>query len=98
MKLDLKKTPEVRDVFDSARGTLLAASNSDRVEIVYYTNLKVSIKELTRIGRAKEEPIKIINLNLDSPVSPEIQNFGHSPSVKKLLPYRREEERKEYHT
>ena len=51
------------------------ASNSDRIEIVYYTYLKVSIKELTRIGRAKKEPIEIINLNLDSGVSPEITNF-----------------------
>ena len=45
------------------------------IEIVYYTYLKVLIKKLTRIGRAKEEPIEIINLNLDSPVSPEITKF-----------------------
>ena len=45
------------------------------IEIVYYTHLKVLIKKLTRIGRAKEEPIEIINLNLDSPVSPEITKF-----------------------
>ena len=61
--------------FDSSWGTILVASNSDRIEIVYYTYLKVSIKELTRIGRAKKEPIEIINLNLDSGVSPEITNF-----------------------
>ena len=63
------------DVFDSAWGTILAASNSDRIEIVYYTYLKVSIKELTRIGRTKKEPIEVISLNLDSPVSPEITKF-----------------------
>ena len=85
VKLDLKKTPEVRDVFDSAWGTLLAASNSDRVEIVYYTNLEVSIKELTRIGRAKEEPIKIINLNLDSPVPPEIKKYWALSVIKERL-------------
>ena len=36
---------------------------------------KFQIKELTRIGRAKEEPIDIINLNLDSPFPPEIEKF-----------------------
>ena len=70
-----EKNPKVRDVFDSAWETILAASNSDRIEIVYYTYIEVSIKELTRIGRAKEEPIEIINLNLDSPVSTEITKF-----------------------
>ena len=39
------------------------------------TYLEVSFKESTRIGRAKEEPTGIINLNLDSPVPPEIKNF-----------------------
>ena len=33
------------------------------------------MKELTTIGRAKKEPIEIINLNLDSPVSTEIAKF-----------------------
>ena len=70
-----EKNPKVRDVFDSAWETILAASNSDRIEIVYYTYIEVSIKELTRIGRAKEEPIETINLNLDSPVSTEITKF-----------------------
>ena len=50
-------------------------SNSDKIEIVYYTYLEVSIKELTTIGRAKKKPIEIINLNLDSPVSTEITKF-----------------------
>ena len=44
-----EKNPKVRDVFDSAWETILAASNSDRIEIVFYTHLEVSIKELTRI-------------------------------------------------
>ena len=70
-----EKNPKVWYVFDSSWGAILVASNSDRIEIVYYTYLKVSIKELTRIGRAKKEPIEIINLNLDSGVSPEITNF-----------------------
>ena len=60
------------DIFDCAWGAILAASNPNRIEIVYYTYLEVLIKELTRIGRAKEEPIEIINLNLDSPISPDI--------------------------
>ena len=68
-----KKTEEVRDAFDGAWGTILAASNFDRIEIVYDTYLEVSTKELTRIGRAKEEPTETINLNLDSPVVPEIK-------------------------
>ena len=67
-----EKNPKVRDVFDSAWGTILAASNSDRIKIVYYTYLEASIK---KIVVAKEEPIEIINLNLDSPVSPEITKF-----------------------
>ena len=39
------------------------------------TYLEVSFKESTRIGRAKEEPTRIINLNFDSPVPPEIKKF-----------------------
>ena len=70
-----EKNPKVRDVFDSAWEIILAASNSDRIKIVYNTYLEVSIKELTRIGRAKEKSIEIINLNLDSPVSIEITKF-----------------------
>ena len=82
------------------------ASNSDRIEIVYYTYLKVSIKELTRIGRAKKEPIEIINLNLDSGVSPEITNFlGFSVRKERLQILSRnyflvkgKEKKKEYDT
>ena len=48
-KTGFEKNPKVWDVFDSAWGTILAASNSDRIEIVFYTHLEVSIKELTRI-------------------------------------------------
>ena len=70
-----EKNLKVKNVFDSAWETILAASNPDRIEIVYDTYLEVSIKELTRIGRAKEEPIEIINLNLDSAVSPDITKF-----------------------
>ena len=74
-KTGSEKYREVCDVFDSASGTILAASNSDRIEFVYYTYLEVSVKELTTNGRAKKEPIEIINLNLDSPVLPEITIF-----------------------
>ena len=69
------KKSKVRDVFDSAWETILAASNPDRIVIACYTYPEVSIKELTRTGRAKEEPIEIINLNLDSPVSTEVRKF-----------------------
>ena len=69
------KKSKVRDVFDSAWETILAASNPDRIVIACYTYPEISIKELTRIGRAKEEPIEIINLNLDSPVSTEVRKF-----------------------
>ena len=55
-KIVLERYPKVRDDFDSK-------SNLDRIEIVYDTYLEVSIKELTRIGRAKVEPTEIINLN-----------------------------------
>ena len=72
-KIGFEKYPKVRDAFDGTWGIILAASNADRIEIVYDSYLEGSIKESTRIGRAKEEAIEIINLNLDSPVSPEIR-------------------------
>ena len=71
-KIGFEKYPKVRDAFDGAWEIILAASNADRIKIVYDSYLYVSIKESTRIGRAKAEHIEIINLNLDSPVSPEI--------------------------
>ena len=70
-KTGFEKNPNAWDVFDNTGGTILA-SNSDRIEIVFYTYLEVSIKELTKIGRAKKEPV---DLNLDSPVSLEITKF-----------------------
>ena len=75
-KIGLEKYSKVMDTFDSALGTILAVSNLDRIEIVYGTYLEVLIKESTKIGTAKEEPTEIINLNLDSPVPPEIKKFG----------------------
>ena len=74
-KTGFEKNAKVRDVFDSAWGTVLAAINSDSIEIVYYTYFEVSIKKLTRTGRAKKEPIENINLNLDLLVSLEITQF-----------------------
>ena len=38
------KIEEVRDAFDGTWGTILAASNFDRIEIVYDTYLEISIK------------------------------------------------------
>ena len=72
-KIVFEKYPKVRDAFDGVWrmmaygvwGTVLAVSNVDRIEIVYDSYLEFSIKELTKIGRAKEEPIEIINLILD---------------------------------
>ena len=72
-KIGFGKNPKIRDAFDGTCGIILAASNADRIEIVYDSYLEGSIKESTRIGRAKEESIEIINLNLDPPVSPEIR-------------------------
>ena len=69
---------------------ILAASNADRIEIVYGSCLQGSTKESTRIGQAKEEPIEIINLNLDSPVSPEIRKFWESSINKERLKYYQE--------
>ena len=71
-KIGFEKYPKVRDAFDGAWGIILAASNADRIKIVYDSYLEGSIKESTRTGRAEAESIEIINLNLDSPVSPEI--------------------------
>ena len=84
-KIGFEKYLKVRDAFDGAWGIILAASNADRIEIVYDSYLEGSIKESTRIGRAKEEPIEIINLNLDSPVSPEIRKFWASSINKECL-------------
>ena len=84
-KVEFEKYSKVRDAFDGAWGIILAASNADRIEIVYGINLEGSIKEPTRIGRAKEEPIEIINLNLDSPVPPEIRKFWASSINKERL-------------
>ena len=53
-EIGIEKNPKVSDVFDSAWGTILAASNSDRIKIACYTCLKASIKKLTRIGRANK--------------------------------------------
>ena len=55
-KIGLERYPKVRDDFDGA-------CNLDRIETVYDTYLEVSIKESTRIGRAKVEPTESINLN-----------------------------------
>ena len=65
-KIGFEKYLQVRDAFDGAWGIILAASNADRIEIVCDSYVEGSIKESTRIGRAKEKPIEIINLNLDS--------------------------------
>ena len=65
-KIGFEKYLKVRDAFDGAWGIILAASNADRIEIVYDSYVEGSIKESTRTGRAKEESIEIINLNLDS--------------------------------
>ena len=72
-KIGFEKYPKVRDAFDGAWGITLATSNADRIEIVYDSYLKGSIKESTKIVRAKEEHVEIVNLNLDSPVPPEIR-------------------------
>ena len=99
-KTGFEKNPNVWDVSDNTGGTILA-SNSDRIDIVFYTYLEVSIKESTKIGRAKKEPI---DLNLDSPVSLEITKFWYSPSVKSVfkfsqeITYKRKGWRKEYDT
>ena len=73
LKIGFEKYPEV--AFDNTWGTILAVSNFHRIEIFYDTYLEVSIKESTRTGGAKEEPIERINLNSDSPFPAEIKNF-----------------------
>ena len=72
-KIGFEKYPKI--TFDGAWGTILAVSNFHRIEIFYDTYFEVSIKESTRIGRAKKEPIEIVNLNLDSPFPAEIKKF-----------------------
>ena len=84
-KIEFEKYPKVRDAFDGAWGVILATSNADRIEIVYDSYLEVSIIESTRIRRKKEEPIEIINLNLNSPVPPEIKKFWASSINKERL-------------
>ena len=84
-KIGFEKYPKVRDAFDGAWGVILATSNADRIEIVYDSYLEVSIIESTRIRRKKEEPIEIINLNLNSPVPPGIKKFWASSINKERL-------------
>ena len=84
-KIGLEKYLKVRDAFDGAWRIILASSNADRIEIVHDSYLESSIKESTRIGTAKEEPIQIFNLNLDSPFSPEISKFWASSIIKERL-------------
>ena len=84
-KIRFEKYPNVRDAFDGAWEIILAASNADRIEIIYESYLEGSIKESTRIGTAKEEPIEIINLNLNSPVPPKIGKFWASSINKERL-------------
>ena len=79
-KIGFEKYPEVRDAFGSAWGTILVASSFHRIEIVYDTYLEVSIKDSTRIARAKEEPIEIITF-------PPVIKIGHYPSVKSIFKY-----------
>ena len=74
-KIVFEKYAKVREAFDGVWGTVLAVSNVDRIEIVYDSYLEFSIKELTKIGRAKEEPIEIINLILDWPFPPETKKL-----------------------
>ena len=84
-KIGFEKYLKVRDAFDVAWGIILAASNADRIEIVYDSYLEGSVKESTRTGRAKEKPIEIINLNLDSPIPPKIRKFWTSSINKERL-------------
>ena len=84
-KIGFEKYLKVRDAFDVAWGIILAASNADRIEIVYGSYLEGSVKESTRTGRAKEKPIEIINLNLDSPIPPKIRKFWTSSINKERL-------------
>ena len=78
---------KVRDTIDDACWTILAAINADRIDSIYDSYIKISIKESTGIARAKEKPIEIINLILDSPLPPEIKKFGHRPSIKSFFKY-----------
>ena len=60
-------------------------SSAKIIKIVYDSYLESSSKESQRMQRAIEEPIEIMNLNLDSPVSSEIKKFWVS-SVNKETP------------
>ena len=57
-----KKLGEIIKLFNMPPFIPKKSENNDtsRIEIVYDTYLEVSIKDSTRIARAKEEPIEII--------------------------------------
>ena len=84
-KLDLKNIQKLGMLLMVHRGIVIAASNADWIEIAFDSYLEVSIRESTTVGRSKQETIEIINVNLDSPVPPEIKKFGASSINKEHL-------------
>ena len=84
-KTVFEKHQKIKDDFKRVWNSIIVQSNATRIEIVYNSYLKNSIKESLRMQRAIEEPIEIMNLNLDSPVPSEIKKFW-APSVNKETP------------
>ena len=66
---------KIKDGLKRVWNSILAESNTKKIEIVYDSHLENSIKESLRMQRAIEELIEIMNLNLDSPVPSEIKKF-----------------------
>ena len=78
-KTRFEKHTKIRDGLKRLRNSIFVQSNAKRIEMVCDSYLENSVKESLRTQRAIDEPIKRINLNLDSPVPSEIKNFWASP-------------------
>ena len=81
-KVGFEKHLKIKDALKRAWNSIVAESSANRIEIVYDSYLEISIKESLRVIRATQEPIEIVNLNLESPIPPEMEKFWASSTNK----------------
>jgi hypothetical protein len=84
-KIRFEKFSKIREGLECAWSHIITASNANRVDIVYDSYLENSVKEAERMRRYSNEPIEIVNLNLDSVMPVEIDKFWASPTNKEKL-------------
>ena len=84
-KVPFQKCSKMKDVLETTWNIILAASDANRIEVVYDSYLEGSVKESLRIRRAKVQPIEIINLSMESSMPIDMETFWASPSNKEHL-------------